>query len=99
MSAANTQFHARYNGVDILKTLTPVKKNEWNDISVELYREYIYPEFTLRVDQPTRLHISASSLGGHAHRVETADGLAYYVAPGWKAIRWAVKDGGPLFTF
>lgn len=75
----------------------PVKKNEWIDISVETFREYVYPNFILRIDKPTRLHISTSSLGGHAHRVETADGTAYYVTPGWKAIRWQVPAGCPMF--
>ena len=76
-----------------------MEKEKWNDISVEVAREYIYADHVLRIENPTLLHVSASSLGGHAHRVQTADGLAYYVAPGWKAIRWSVKDGEPLFKF
>jgi hypothetical protein len=76
-----------------------MEKDKWLDISVEYAREYIYSDFTLRIDSPTLLNVSESSLGGHAHRVQTADGVAYYVAPGWKAISWTVKDGQPLFKF
>jgi hypothetical protein len=76
-----------------------MEKNKYVDISVETYREYVYADYTLRIDNPSAVHISVSSLGGHAHRVMTADGVAYYVAPGWKAIRWQVKKGKPLFKF
>lgn len=74
-------------------------KEVWNDISTETEREYIYKDFTLKVEKPVSLHVSASSFGGHSHRIKTADGTAYYVAPGWIAIRWWVREGSPLFTF
>jgi hypothetical protein len=74
-------------------------KDIWNDISVEAYREYLYDTSTLRVNLPKLLNVSVSSLGGHAHRIQTEDGFAYYIAPGWKAIRWNVKEGNPLFKF
>lgn len=76
-----------------------MQKDVWNDISVELEREYIYADYSLKIENPIEVNVSASSLGGHAHRVKTADGYAYYVAPGWKSIRWRVKDGSPLFKF
>lgn len=75
-------------------------KDKWNDISSEVYREYLYADGSiLHVDSPTLLNVSESSLGGHAHRVQTASGYGYYVAPGWQAIRWQAKEGQPLFTF
>ena len=74
-------------------------KDVWSDISEEVEREYIYPSSSLKIKDPKSLHISNSSLGGHAHRVQTEDGNAYYVAPGWVAIRWTVKEGNPLFKF
>jgi hypothetical protein len=74
-------------------------KDQWNDISVETYREYIYPTFTLKITSPTLVNVATSSMGGHSHRVQTADGLAYYIAPGWVAIRWQVKEGNSLFKF
>lgn len=77
-----------------------LKKEVWNDISSETFREYLYADGSkLRIDNPTKLFVSPSSMGGHAHRVQTAEGFAYYVAPGWKTIRWQVKEGQPLFTF
>lgn len=77
--------------------LGKVEKNTWLDISMETEREYIYRDHVVRIEKPTLLHVSASSLGGHAHRVQTAEGLGYYVAPGWSAIRWRVAYGQPLF--
>jgi hypothetical protein len=59
-----------------------MEQNKWLDISDEAYREYIYADHVLRVERPKLLHVSPSSLGGHAHRIQTKDSLAYYVAPG-----------------
>lgn len=75
-------------------------KDKWNDITDELFREYLYDNgFVLRIEAPTALNVSESSLGGHAHRVQTESGIGHYVAPGWKAIRWGVKPGRPQFKF
>lgn len=67
----------------------------WKDISNESYREYIYPSGkTLRINEPCRVLITPSSDGpGLAHRVATADEEAYYVKPGWIAIKWEVARG------
>jgi hypothetical protein len=93
MSTDNTQVTAAAEP----PTQNFVRKNEWRDISSEVYREYIYADYTLRINQPWRLFVKESSLGGHAHRVETADGMGYYVAPGWKAICWKAKDSQQVF--
>jgi P pilus assembly chaperone PapD len=74
-------------------------KDVWNDISVETERTYIYSDYELTIKNPEKLHVSVSSLGGHAHRITTKDGVAYYIAPGWKAISWKVAEGNPLFKF
>lgn len=76
-----------------------MEQNIWKDISDEVEREYIYPDHSLKINSPSLLMVSPSSLGGHAHRIQTADGNAYYIASGWAAIRWTVKDGKDLFKF
>lgn len=75
-----------------------MEKDTWVDISSEMYREYVYPSgYVLRIDNPLKVKISQSSLGGHAHRVTTAT-TGYYVASGWVAIRWEARDGRALFV-
>jgi len=75
-------------------------KDVWNDISCEKYREYLYADGSvLRIDNPFKIHIAKSSLGGHAHRITTCSDKAYYVSPGWIAIRWEAFSGYPLFKF
>ena len=62
-----------------------IKKDTWTDITVELYREYIYQDGTrLRIENPAQLLVSAS--GGH--RIITEDAVCYYIATGWIAIEW-----------
>lgn len=56
-----------------------MEQNKWNDISVEEWREYVYSDHVLRVEKPKLLHVSPSSMGGHAHRIQAEDGTAYYV--------------------
>jgi hypothetical protein len=80
-----------------------MEQNKWCDISSELYREYVYVEGTmiskLRVDNPVKLHVAPSSMGGHSHRIVTEEGHGIYVAPGWRSIEWKSKPGAPVFTF
>lgn len=80
-----------------------MEQNKWNDISCELYREYVYIEgdriSKLRVDLPVKLNVSPSTMGGHAHRIVTENGHGIYVAPGWRSIEWKPKPGAPCFTF
>lgn len=72
---------------------------KWHDISSETERTYYYPEATLVIDKPHLLNIQPSSTGGHAHRIQTVDGRGLYIAPGWKAIAWRVREGLRIFTF
>jgi hypothetical protein len=68
----------------------------FKDISAETHREYKFPSgTTLRIQNPTHLHVSAS--GGH--RLFDAQGTSWYVQPveGW-SINWKVKEGKPNFS-
>ena len=58
---------------------------EVKDISVEIYRTYVYSdgsEYT--IDKPRTLHLT----GSNGHRVVDADGVAHLPQKGWLAIRW-----------
>ncbi len=76
---------------------------KWHDISTELFRAYIYSDNSkLIIDRPLSLAVKRGPGGRDSHRLvaETAGGQkrAYYVAPGWRAIEWAVKEGEPMFV-
>ena len=74
-------------------------QNEWVDISSEEYREYVYPDGkVIRIDEPTFVKVSPSSLGGHAHRVQNTDGMGFYIPYGWRYIRWKAKAGESIFV-
>ena len=62
------------------------------DISSELWREYVYPgEVCLHIDEPIQLNVKRRDDGKDSHRIKDFCGCWWYVAPGWKAIRWACK--------
>lgn len=68
---------------------------EFDDISSEAYREYVFPnDQIVRITAPARLNVSAS--GGH--RVFDAAGVSHYVAPGWLEVRWKAVEGAPNFV-
>jgi hypothetical protein len=72
----------------------------WTDISTEIERTYYYTSgFRFIVHEPKLINIQPSTLGGHSHRIQTSAGEGIYVAPGWTAISWKVKEGAPIFTF
>jgi hypothetical protein len=79
--------------------LTNNPELKFSDISDEEFREYLYiiddEPIALQISNPVALHVSAS--GGH--RLVDADGHSYYVAPGWIAIHFKVKEGKPAFAF
>jgi hypothetical protein len=65
------------------------------DISSEEVREYRYGDGTvLTIEDPRFLHVSKS--GGH--RILDGQEQSWYIAPGWKAIRWKVPPGAPHFV-
>ena len=67
---------------------------EFDDISSEYYREYVYDTKSLIIANPERLHVSDS--GGH--RVVDNSGKSYYIPPGWLWIEFMVREGEPHFS-
>jgi hypothetical protein len=66
-----------------------------NDISSELWRDYIYPDGkTFRVNDPLELYIVNGS-----HRVVDMDGVTYRPERGYVGIRWKPRAGKPPFDF
>ena len=62
-----------------------MKKNEWQDIKGEKYRDYLWADgYKHTVNQATALRVSDS--GGH--RLKTASGVNVYIPPGWRVIRF-----------
>jgi hypothetical protein len=67
----------------------------FTDISVELWREYVFPDGQIvRIENPTGLNVSKS--GGH--RLTDAQGMGHYVPAGWRHLRWLPKPGEPIFV-
>lgn len=67
---------------------------EFTDISSEAYRDYNWENFMVRVNFPMWLNVSKS--GGH--RLLDANGLSWYIVPGFKYIQWRNKEGEPNFV-
>lgn len=65
---------------------------KFKDISTEEFREYVYPDITIRIDNPRELNVAKS--GGH--RVLDAEGMSHYIPSGWKHLRWRAD---PPFSF
>lgn len=64
----------------------------WLDISDEQYRGFRYT-----VSAPLKLNVKQKP-GGDSHRIQTASG-GVYVAAGWVAIEWTVKEGAQPVAF
>jgi hypothetical protein len=76
-----------------------IVRNTWINISDETRREYIYPNgFVLGLDNPLELKITQSNTGNDSHEIKTTDQTGMYVAPGWVAVRWGVKENTPVFA-
>ena len=73
----------------------------WTDISSEGVRTYHYADgYKFQVSEPSLINIQPSSLGGHAHRIQTLSGEGVFIAPGWRAVSWTMKkDQTTIFTF
>lgn len=65
---------------------------KFKDISTEDFREYEYPDMTIRIENPRELNVSKS--GGH--RVLDAEGISHYIPAGWRHLRWKAN---PAFSF
>lgn len=61
---------------------------KWLDISVESWREYIFPNGAVyRISNPERLNVKRKP-EGDSHRVVDALGVVHYIPAGWMALRW-----------
>jgi hypothetical protein len=67
---------------------------EFVDISTETFREYTFPNITVRIDEPLKLNVSKS--GGH--RIFDAKGNSHYIPTGWIHLKWNVKPDAPNFV-
>ncbi len=84
--------------VTALKVHTPEGMST-HDVSVEQYREYIYPDGAiLRIDEPVTLFLKQDGdPRGDSHRVVDANGVTTYPKRGWIGLRWLnKKDGRPV---
>ena len=68
---------------------------KFTDISTEEWREYIFPEGVVRINNPTHLHVSES--GGHRIFVSET-GMSHYIPSGWLHLRWYSGTKGPHFV-
>lgn len=68
---------------------------EFKDLSDELFREYIYPDMTIKIKEPLLLNVSDS--GGH--RIFDTEGYSNYIPAGWRRLRWKVNEGKSHFAF
>lgn len=67
---------------------------EWTDISSEKFREYIFDNSVVRIENPLALNVSK----GGGHRLVDAQGESHYVPKGWFHLKWKVRDGQPHFV-
>jgi hypothetical protein len=82
------------NKLNIMREFLNKSGLEFSDISSEKFREYVYTDFSLTINDPLKLNVSKS--GGH--RVFSENGDSFYITPGWKYIKWQVKEGSPNFV-
>ena len=69
--------------------------HKFEDISSETYREYIFPDHTVKINHPVALNVNFSSQG---HRVFDAQGVSHYIPGGWRELKWEVGDDNPHFV-
>ena len=70
-------------------------RHKFDDISSETYREYVFPDTTVRIEHPVALNVNYSSQG---HRVWDAQGVSHYIPGGWRELKWEVDDDKPHFV-
>ena len=66
---------------------------QFTAINSELYREYVFPNGRVRIDNPIWLNVS-----DNGHRVYAEDGISYYIPKGWILLKWEAKEGEPNFV-
>ena len=83
----------------ISKQFAPASQLNWNDVSNEAWREYVYKDGGVyHVDRPVKVAVKSSERGD-SHRIVTDSGVDHYVAPGWIAIRWTGHDGKSAYKW
>ena len=70
------------------------KGKGFDDISTERYREYVFHNANIRIEQPQWLNVSAS--GGH--RLIDGSGISHYIPSGWVHLFWEVEDNAFYFV-
>lgn len=66
---------------------------EFVDISSELWREYDFGAYQVRIERPAFLAVSA-----HGHRVLDEGGISHYIPLGWMHLRWQAAPDTPHFV-
>lgn len=66
----------------------------FTDISSEEFRVYEFDGCDVTIDEPLKLHVSAS--GGH--RIFDAMGVSHYIPTGWKHLYWKSYPTKPNFV-
>jgi hypothetical protein len=66
----------------------------FSDISTELYREYDFGNYKVRINEPIFLNVSKS--GGH--RIFDGSGKSHYIPTGWIHLYWEVSEGKENFV-
>jgi hypothetical protein len=79
------------NILDAGKVITEVN---FNDISTEQYRVYIFANGEVKITEPLFLYVSKS--GGH--RLVDKAGFSHYIPTGWLHLYWLPKEGSPAFV-
>lgn len=70
-------------------------RHKFDDISSEAYREYVFPDHTVTIENPVALNVNYSSGG---HRVWDAQGVSHYIPGGWRELKWEVGEDDPHFV-
>lgn len=69
--------------------------HNFEDISSEMYREYVFPDCTIKIEDPVALNVNYSSGG---HRVFDATGVSHYIPAGWRELKWQADPDKPHFV-
>jgi len=93
MSEKNERVEAMKNlGFKDFRNAT---RHNFDDISSETYREYVFADHTVKIDHPVALNVNYSSGG---HRVWDSQGVSHYIPGGWRELKWEVDSDKPHFV-
>jgi hypothetical protein len=69
------------------------EKMEFQDISNELYRTYVFPNGSqVTIHEPQGLNVKRKA-DGDSHRLFDTTGTCHYVPAGWVHLFWQAKPG------